>query len=197
MTNHIIQTDALQEKMQSAAIQLIDVRSPAEFSEGHIPRAINIPLEEVPHRINDIATEGDVVITCASGARAKSCKTRDFADNQNVLVLEGGTNAWQKKGLPLVETSKAKTLPLMRQVQIGAGSFILIGFLLAWLLHPLWLGLPLFVGAGLLFAGVSGFCGMALILARMPWNQSGRTAAKGTLAKEQSCCMTNSEDKCS
>jgi len=196
MTNYSIQTDSLQKKMQNAATQLIDVRSPAEFSEGHIPRAINIPLEEVPQRINDIATEGDVVITCASGARAKSCKMRDFAENQNVLVLEGGTNAWQKKGLPLVGTSGVNTLPIMRQVQIGAGSFILIGFLLAWLLHPLWLGIPLFVGAGLLFAGVSGFCGMALILARMPWNQSGSTA-KGTPAKQQSCCMTNSEDKCS
>jgi len=197
MTNYNIQADSLQEKLQDFRTQLIDVRTQAEFSEGHIPRAVNIPLEEVPHRLGDIATDGEVVITCASGARARSCKISHFAEDNNILVLEGGTYAWQKSGLPLVGTSGVSALPIMRQVQIGAGGLILLGFLLAWLVHPFWLGLPVFVGAGLLFAGVSGFCGMALILARMPWNRSAKTQGQATGAKQEGCCMKNREDRCS
>lgn len=85
-------------------------------------------------------------------------------------MLDGGLNAWEKAGLP-VETNADAPLEIMRQVQIAAGSLVLIGVLLGFLVAPAWFGLSAFVGAGLTYAGVTGFCGMARLLMLMPWNR--------------------------
>ena len=87
-----------------------------------------------------------------------------------VYLLEGGLNAWQRAGLP-VEAKPGQPMEMMRQVQIAAGSLVLLGFLLGSLVSPGFYLLCAFVGAGLVFAGLTGFCGMARLLAHMPWNR--------------------------
>jgi len=152
-------------------LQLIDVRSPSEFADGHIPGAINIPMEEVGWRLADIKSNHPVTIVCESGDRAGMVKNTHFSDNPNVTVLKGGTRGWRESGKEIVGAGRSGALPIMRQVQIVAGSMIVLGFLLSWLLHPYWLALSFFVGCGLIFAGVSGYCGMAMVLQKMPWNK--------------------------
>ena len=93
-------------------------------------------------------------------------------------MLDGGLEAWKRAGLPVIEDRSAP-LPLMRQVQIVAGSLVLLGVVLGFLLGPAWFGLAGFVGAGLVFAGVTGFCGMARLLARLPWNRVEPPSATG------------------
>lgn len=149
--------------------ELIDVRTPVEFRGLHAIPARNVPLD----RLETIA-EGDrtrrLYVICQSGARG--AKARDELASRgftNVINVEGGTLAWEKAGLPVVRGKKA--ISLERQVRIAAGSLVLLGVVLSWLVHPYWIGISAFVGAGLVFAGVTDTCGMALILARMPWNQ--------------------------
>jgi rhodanese-related sulfurtransferase len=153
-----------------APVQMVDVRSPAEFEESHIPYAINIPMEEMRSRVGDLRPDEPVVLICHSGGRAAMCQVQLDLHRPDVSVLKGGTQAWQADGRPVIGKAN-KNLSIMRQVQIVAGTLILLGVLLSLLVHPGWLGLSAFVGAGLLFAGISGFCGMAIILAKMPWNR--------------------------
>jgi rhodanese-related sulfurtransferase len=113
----------------------------------------------------------DVIFTCRSGMRTAANADRLAAPVAgNTFVLEGGLDGWARAGLP-VEANQKAPLEMMRQVQIVAGSLVLIGVLLGWLMSPLFFGLAAFVGAGLTFAGISGFCGMARVLALLPWNR--------------------------
>lgn len=166
------------------AAELIDVRSPGEFAAAHVPGAQLMPLGEL-----DIATflsrRGDsdkpLYIICESGGRAKRAieKFQQVGFNHCVLV-EGGTEAWVAAGLP-VNRGARKVLPLMRQVQIVVGLLSATGATLALTVHPWFALIPLVMGCGLLFAGISGFCGLALVLAKMPWNQTTGCATN-------SCC---------
>ena len=105
--------------------------------------------------------------------RANAGALQAAAAGCTAYVVDGGIEAWKQAGLPVARNARAP-LELMRQVQIAAGSLILLGAVLAATLSPWFLLLSGFVGAGLVFAGVSGFCGMALLLARMPWNRAMR-----------------------
>ena len=151
--------------------QLIDVRSPQEYAEGHIPGAMNLPMEQAEARIDDLQRHDPVVLVCQSGHRAGMTCELLKAHHSGLVVLEGGTKAWLDADLPVVKTASTR-LPLMRQVQIGAGSLILIGTLLSLLVNPAWIGLAMFAGAGLFVAGTTGFCGMAVLLEKMPWNRA-------------------------
>jgi rhodanese-related sulfurtransferase len=169
----------LQERLAHATrFQLIDVRTPTEFHEGHIPGAINLPMEQVEARLNDLAPHDPIVLICQSGRRAAMTCNLLKPHREDLLLLEGGTRAWEEAGLPVVKTA-ATRLPLMRQVQIGAGILILMGTLLSLLVHPVWIALAIFVGAGLIVAGTTGFCGMALLLERAPWNRPASPTANG------------------
>jgi rhodanese-related sulfurtransferase len=156
-------------------LPLFDVRTPAEFAEVHVPSARNIPLDELdPQALVEAGqTRKDeaVYLLCLGGQRAKRAAA-EFARGgfAEPVVVEGGTLAWVEAGLP-VNRGKAGAISLERQVRIVAGSLVLIGVLLGWLVHPGFYGLSGFVGAGLVFAGVTDFCGMGLLLARMPWNK--------------------------
>ena len=113
----------------------------------------------------------DVIFTCRSGMRTATNSARLAAPvDGNAYLLEGGLDNWVRAGLP-VEANRKAPLEMMRQVQIVAGSLVLAGALLGWLVSPLFFGLSAFVGAGLTFAGISGFCGMAKLLAFLPWNR--------------------------
>ena len=164
-------------------IDLIDVRTPAEFQEIHVEFARNIPLTELePAQIvqarNGSAGEPLYVI-CRSGGRGQqACDKFAKAGFVNVVNVEGGTLACENTSLPLVRGQKVMSLE--RQVRIAAGSLVLTGVVLGWLVHPYLVGLSAFVGAGLVFAGVTDTCGMGMLLARMPWNTR---ASKSTVSQ--------------
>jgi rhodanese-related sulfurtransferase len=157
-------------------IELIDVRTPAEFREVHLAAARNIPLNRLdPAAIMAARTAANapLYVICQSGGRGRqACDMFRKAGFAQVVNVEGGTAGCIAAGLPVVRGPKS--ISLERQVRIAAGTLVLVGIVLAWLIHPAFIGLSLLVGAGLLFAGLTDFCGMALMLARMPWNQDGR-----------------------
>ncbi len=155
-------------------IELIDVRTPIEFQEVHCTFARNIPLSDLQPQVllqqrgND--KDKPIYLICLSGARGrKACEVLQAAGFTNIFNVEGGTKAWTAEGLP-VNRGK-KMISLQRQVQITAGSMILISIALGWLVHPYWLALAACVGAGLVVTGVTDTCAMGLLLAQMPWNR--------------------------
>jgi rhodanese-related sulfurtransferase len=168
------------------ALHIVDVRTPGEFARVHATGARLMPLDELnPQAIaaQRPAAGDSVYVICHSGKRAaKACEHLLNAGLPNVYAIEGGTEAWEASGLP-VERGTSRVISLERQVRIVAGSLVLAGAILAWLVHPAFVGLSAFVGAGLVFAGVTDYCGMAMLLAKMPWN---RTAPAGS-AREAHC----------
>ena len=159
-------------------VDLIDVRTPVEFREVHVDLARNVPLDALDAKAvatDRGAVEQPLYIICRSGNRGQqACAKFVAAGCTNVVNVEGGTLAWAESGLPVVRGKKA--ISLERQVRIAAGSLVLLGVGLGALVHPVFFGLSAFVGAGLVFAGVTDTCGMGLLLARMPWNQVHESA---------------------
>ncbi len=160
-------------RIESGAI-LIDIRTPDEYARAHIPCARNLPLALIGG-IDDLDRGApEVIFHCKSGMRtAANAAQLAAATDVPVYLLEGGLDGWRRAGLDCA-VDRGQPLELMRQVQIVAGLMILAGVLLGFALDPLFFGLAGFVGAGLLLAGTTGWCGMARLLAIMPWNQ--RTA---------------------
>ena len=152
-----------------ASVSVVDVRQPMEVAGGGIPGSRCIPLDRIKRAE---VPEGDLVLVCQSGNRSAQAAAlvRRRWPGRTVLDLEGGLEAWQQAGLP-VERQAGAPLPLMRQVQIAAGTLVLLGLIGSQMLAPAWIALSWFVGAGLVFAGISGVCGMARLLAMMPWNR--------------------------
>jgi rhodanese-related sulfurtransferase len=154
---------------------LIDIRSPDEHARERIAGALNVPLD----RLSPDAAPGDVLIFhCRSGMRTGQAapKLAEAAAGRECYVVEGGISAWGNAGLP-VEKVRGAPIEMQRQVMIAAGTLVLLGTILSLLVAPAWIALAIFVGAGLTFAGATGFCGMAHVLALMPWNR--RPAAHG------------------
>ena len=160
-------------------VELIDVRTPVEFREVHVTFARNVPLDRLdPGQVTSgRKAEGDpLYVICRSGSRGKqACEKIQAAGFQNVVNVEGGTLAWAEAGLPVVRGKK--TMSLERQVRIAAGALVFLGAVLGAFVHPYWIGLSAFVGAGLVFAGITDTCGMGMLIARMPWNQVRETAS--------------------
>ncbi|MDP3850485.1 MAG: rhodanese-like domain-containing protein [Luteolibacter sp.] len=155
---------------------LLDVRTPAEFEEIHAEGAVLVPLDILDRkRVEDArgADAGPVYILCASGIRSvKAAAQLESAGLGDLHVVEGGTKAWDAAGLPVLRGRK--TISIERQVRIGAGLLVLTGVSLGWFYHPGFFLLSAFVGAGLVFAGITDICGMAIFLAKAPWNRSGK-----------------------
>jgi len=164
------------------APEMIDVRTPAEFDQVHAAGARSVPLDRLdPAAVMSAraaaGADRPLYVICKSGSRAaKACEQFQAVGCTNVVSIEGGTEAWEAAGLPVVRGT-GRVISLERQVRIGAGSLVLLSILLSWLVHPGFLGLAAFVGAGLVFAGVRDWCGMGMLLARMPWNQRGGQSA--------------------
>ncbi len=156
--------------------QFIDVRELVEYAEARVAGAVLIPLGSLKSHAGEIDRSRPVIVMCQAGKRgaaaAEKLRALGFTSVRN---LAGGLNAWKESGHPC-ESDAKPPMPLMRQVQIVIGSFVLFGSLLAAFGDPRWIYLPMFFGAGLIFAGTTGFGGLALILARMPWNR--RTAKR-------------------
>ncbi len=165
--------------------KLIDVRSAAEFAVGHIPGAINVPMEQVAARTADIG-EGPVIVVCEAGTRA-AIVAGWLEKRQPVSMLAGGTAAWRKAGLPLVTCAPCRWT-LERQVRLAAGITVLAATLLAVIFNPAWVYLAMSVGGGLTFAGLTNICGMAVLLARMPWNRETKPKAVTPAKVTADCC---------
>jgi len=150
--------------------QWVDVRSATEFAAGHLPGAVNIPMDEIEARLPDLTPHRPIVLVCKSGGRA-GIVAGLIGSCRDVSVLEGGTDAWAKAGLPLVVSRKTRW-SLERQVRLSAGALVLAGTILAVTMNWAWLALTGFVGLGLTFAGLTDLCPMGLLLAAMPWNHT-------------------------
>ena len=164
---------------QNPSLPVIDVRTPLEFGEVHVPEARNYPLDSLsPEKLiqsGELPIDQPIFILCRSGQRAtKASDQVRAAGFPNTIVVDGGTLAWIDADLP-VTRSEVKVMSLERQVRIGAGSLVLAGVLLGWRVHPAFFGLSGFVGAGLIFAGITDWCGMGLLIAKAPWNQRARS----------------------
>jgi rhodanese-related sulfurtransferase len=162
------------------ALELYDVRTPAEYRELHALPARLVPLDALDPKAVLAERAGNedkpLYVICRTGGRGrKACEKLLAAGCRNVVNIEGGTLAWEQAGLPVVRGKK--TISLERQVRIAAGALVVLGTALGAFVHPAFLGLAAFVGAGLVFAGVTDNCGMAMLLARMPWNRAGDPAS--------------------
>lgn len=150
---------------------LVDIRSADEYAREHIAHAHHIPMERFAEGAGALQDAKAVIFHCRSGNRTQmNAHVLSACVPCETYVLEGGLDAWKKAGLPVV-VDTAQPLELQRQVQIAAGSMIVLGTALGATVAPWFLMIPGFVGAGLVFAGVSGFCGLARLLMKMPWNQ--------------------------
>ncbi len=153
---------------------LVDVREPDERAREHIPGTKHAPLSSL-QRVEATGAMA-VIFHCRSGARTGANAARlGEAAGCEAYLLEGGLEAWKRAGLP-VATDRKQPIEIMRQVQIVAGSLVVLGVVLGLWIAPPFFAVSAFVGAGLVFAGSTGWCGMAKLLALMPWNRSVRKA---------------------
>jgi rhodanese-related sulfurtransferase len=159
-------------------IKLIDVRTAAEYRAGHVAGAKLIPLDEFnADSLTEIEIHSGVdydepvYLTCHAGQRAEQAAQRLIdAGYQNVSLLEGGTQAWQKAGLPMSRCGSA--ISLERQVQITIGVLLVLKVIFGFTVHELFFAAIPFIGAGLIFAGLSNWCGLSRLIAVLPWNQN-------------------------
>ncbi len=150
---------------------LVDVRTRAEYSSSHIEGTLNLPLgtKELEDFItNEKISKKRIFILCQSGKRAENACKQFSAINDNLTLVEGGLNACKQSGIATIEGKGS--ISLERQVRISAGLLVLFGILASQWLFTEAIYLSAFVGAGLIFAGITDTCGMGLALSRMPWN---------------------------
>lgn len=155
---------------------IVDVREPDEYARERIEGVTLLPLSRFDGARIPAPPGSTVVFQCRTGRRSLEAAARAVAAGwTDVYSLKGGIVAWANAGLPVIRARVP--ISIMRQVQIVVGAGVLAGTLLAWLVSPWFLLLTGFFGAGLIFAGVTGTCGMAALLAVMPWNRSLRGVA--------------------
>lgn len=171
MTIKTISAEELPEHIRNERI-VIDVRSPAEFRGEHVTGAKLYPLDQLDpgEFCRKHGMDAPVYVLCQSGKRASAAAHKLTAEGHpHVYVVEGGTNAAKSAGVS-IERGKG-AISIERQVRIGAGALVVLGSIGGLVLHPGFFAVPIFVGSGLIFAGVTDICGMGAILAKMPWNR--------------------------
>lgn len=162
-------------RLRAHTAVLIDIREPDEFAREHVAEAIHAPLSSFDQVPVKLPNGRDIIYTCRTGNRTGvNCARLAARVPGKAFVLEGGLDAWKAQGLA-TRTDKSRPIEIMRQVQMAAGGLILLGVTLGLWVHPAFWAISALVGAGLFVAGATGFCGMARLLAAMPWN---RNAAK-------------------
>jgi rhodanese-related sulfurtransferase len=161
-------------RLAAGTAVLVDIREPVEHAREAIPGARSSPLSSYgAHSLQGFQSENApaVIFHCQSGKRTSDNAERlRTCDAPELYILEGGLTGWKSAGFA-TRVDRSKPIEIQRQVQIAAGSLVLTGLALAYLVSPWFLALSAFVGTGLVFAGVSGWCGMAKMLGLMPWNR--------------------------
>ncbi|AZV94567.1 hypothetical protein CBF45_13220 [Bordetella sp. J329] len=169
MSLPLLSPQAAREQMAQGAL-LVDIRSMDEYAREHIGDARPIPMTQLLAGAG-VSGAPAVIFHCRSGNRTRlNAGALAACTDCQAYVLEGGLDAWKKAGLPVVADA-SQPMELQRQVQIAAGTMILLGTILGATVSPLFYLVPGFMGGGLVFAGVSGFCGLARLLMKMPWNR--------------------------
>jgi rhodanese-related sulfurtransferase len=162
-----------------AGAVLVDVREADEHARERIPGARHHALTRIDRDSPALSGDDVLIFHCRSGARTKGNAARlaAAAPKCETYILDGGIDAWKKAGLP-VTLDRSQPIDLLRQMQITAGSLALLGVVLGTWLNPDFYALSAFIGAGLVFAGISGFCPMVRLLAVMPWNRRALSPAE-------------------
>lgn len=176
-----IRTISAQEfsRLHARGVHAVDVRTPAEHGNLHVESTVCCPLNELQTNklLADLKARGfadhdTLYLLCQSGRRSQMAAEQIARESKiNVVVVEGGTEACVAAGLPLRSTGR-RMISLERQVRIAAGFLVLVGVLSGFVLHPNWFALSGFVGAGLMFAGITDSCAMGMLIAKMPWNRA-------------------------
>ncbi len=155
-----------------ADIDFINVCTPTEYNEKHIEGVRNVPLDTLQEHLAEFKTKRTIYVHCRSGKRASQAieTLTALGVTATLINVAGGILAWDEAGF----TTKSDTtrMPLMRQVLLTAGSLVTLGIILALVVNSYFVFLSLFVGCGLIFAGLTGWCGMSYLLAKMPWNKN-------------------------
>lgn len=170
--------DTLESALKDKNCQLVDVREGFEFESEKIGNCHHMPLSSLNESsLTGLDKSKPVYLLCKSGSRAAAAADKFKAYGfQEVYVMEGGLNAWRAAGKPVIEGAKTRW-SLERQVRFAAGSLVLLGIVLSFFVNRYFLGLSIFVGAGLVFSGITDTCGMGLLLAKMPWNRSPKAGS--------------------
>ncbi|MEU9987171.1 rhodanese-like domain-containing protein [Streptomyces sp. NPDC048045] len=170
-----LRTDQVRTRLTELTV--IDVRTPGEYASGHLPGALNIPLDRIRHALPELrhaAGRGDVVFVCASGARSENAGRLLAEQGVRTATLAGGTGAWAAAGHDLERPATCDTRAgwsMERQVRFTAGALVLAGIALGLLVHPAFQILSAGIAGGLVFSALTDTCGMAAVLGRLPHNR--------------------------
>ena len=182
---NVLDVDTLRDLVaRQAPITILDVRTPAEFEAAHIPGSYNVPLDRLPEHARDLgsAIGGPAILVCRSGGRARQAEQAlREADLPRLHVLDGGLAAWEARGMPVNRGRQRWSLE--RQVRGVAGTLVLAGVVGGWLVWPPLALLAAAVGGGLAFSALTDACGMALLLAKLPYNRDA-TCDVGAVLKD-------------
>lgn len=168
-------------------LTVIDVRTPGEFASGHLPGALNIPLDRIEDALPELrgaADRGEVLVVCASGARSENACRTLAGHGVTAATLAGGTGAWAAGGHDLHRPGGGPraSWAMERQVRLTAGAVVLLGLLLGLLVHPAFQLLSAGIAAGLVLSAVTDTCGMAVVLGRLPHNRPRAADLEASLA---------------
>lgn len=168
-----ITANTLVNLQQQGLIHLIDVRTPAEFGAVHAKGAVNIPLDKLEPSALAYCNGDPAYFICKSGIRARKAMEKLAQSGfNNMIEVEGGTDAWVKASLPVQKGQKA--LGLEQQVRLIVGGMALTGAGIVLAGEPMGLALVAMMGLGMVYAGITDTCGMAMVLAKAPWNQNAK-----------------------
>ncbi|MFJ6934390.1 rhodanese-like domain-containing protein [Streptomyces sp. NPDC101132] len=162
-------------------LTVVDVRTPGEFATGHLPGALNVPLERLARSVPELreaAGRGPLLVVCASGARSDGAVRELAGHGVDASGLTGGLRAWVAAGHPLERPAGPvrAVWAMERQVRFAAGAVVLLGLVLGLLAHPGYQLLSAAIATGLVFSAVTDTCGMAVVLGRLPFNRRGGAA---------------------
>ncbi len=164
--------EVVEQRLRNKDAVLIDVREDFEHGAERIDGAVLHALSEFdPEALQDQYADKTVIFHCRSGKRSVDAAMQFFDDGEEGFHMQGGIEAWKASGRSVIKPASAPRIDVMRQVQITAGGLVLLGVVLGVFVNSWFLAISAFVGCGLMFAGLSGWCGMAKLLARMPWNK--------------------------
>ena len=163
--------EVVEAEQNNPSVDFINVCTPAEYNEKHIAGVRSVPLDDIQNRASEFADKTTIYVHCRSGARSQKAveKLKKLGLKADLVNVEGGLSSWDAAGF--ATNSLTSRITIMRQVMIAAGGLVVLGYLLSIMIAPEFIYLSALTGAGLLFAGISGWCGLAFVLAKMPWNK--------------------------